>query len=75
MVETIRNERILLREDLEYYTASVLHSSFEEENSDLDVIPLIANGYFRIFALCNALTQSECGKLNFCFCCNFSPFL
>jgi hypothetical protein len=45
MVETRRNEGMFLREDFEYYTASMLHSSPEEENSDLEIISVIENCY------------------------------
>jgi hypothetical protein len=41
MVEMKRNEGTLLREDFAYSTASMLYSSPEEENSELEIIPII----------------------------------
>jgi hypothetical protein len=57
MVEMKRNEGTLLREDFAYGTASMLYSSPEEENLELEIIPIISNCYFRSLALCTAVTQ------------------
>jgi hypothetical protein len=74
MVETKRNEGMLLREDFGYYTASMLHSSPEEEGLDWEIIPVTANCYSSSLALCNTLTV-KMWKIILQFWLLFLPFL